>query len=178
MNIYSSLQTGLWNVVAKALSYDFPTMPIIFAYQNGLEPAESYVTMNLLNNQQIGHSQTGTLTDTQDKIHFAATYEADIQISFFGSKSGDAVTAFVQNINNNPLVLEEIRKNKMGFMRKTQVRNNPQRRDTKWVDSFNMDVVVNYTVGSEQLVDVVEHVVFELQDDGTQIVVPPFPPAP
>ena len=178
MLISTQLRQSVWNVVVKALSYDFPNMPVIFAFQGGTEPPSSYATINLLSSKQIGHAQTGTLVDAVDKLHFSSTYETEVQISFFGSQSGDAISTFVQNINNNPVVLEETRKNGLGFLRKSQVRNNPQKRDTVWVDSYNMLITFNCTIGSEQLIDVVEHVVFELQDDGTQIAVPPFPPAP
>lgn len=178
MNINSAIRTSVWNVVTKALSFDYPTIPVIFAFQGGTEPPSTYATINLLSSKQVGHAQTGTLVDTLDKLHFSATYETEVQISFFGSQSGDAISSFVQNINNNPVVLEETKKNGLGFLRKSQVRNNPQKRDTAWVDSYNMLITFNCTIGSEQLIDVVEHIVFELQDDGTQIVVPPFPPAP
>lgn len=171
MNLYSTLRTSIRNVVLKALSVDFATMPVIFTHQNGSEPAESYSAIYVLSTRQIGHSQTGTLTNTTEELSFGVVYEADIQISFFGSLSGDAIHSFVQNINNNPIVLEEINKNNLGFMRKTQIRSNPQKRDTQWVDSFNITLTVNYIIGTTQLVDVVENVIIEHQFDG---VVPPF----
>lgn len=171
MNLYTTLRTSIRNVVLKALSTDFSTMPCIFSHQSGGEPAESYSTIYVLSARQIGHSQTGTLTNTTEELSFGVVYEADIQISFFGSLSGDAIHSFVQNINNNPIVLEEIKKNNLGFMRKTQIRSNPQKRDTQWVDSFNITLTVNYIVGSTQLVDVVENVILEQQYNG---VVPPF----
>lgn len=164
MNLYSTLRTSIRNVVIKALSVDFATMPVIFTHQsNAPEPAESYSAIYVLSTRQVGHGQNSTLTSTTEKLSFGVVYEADIQISFFGSLSGDAVHTFVQNINNNPIVLEEIKKNNLGFMRKTQIRSNPQKRDTQWVDSFNITLTVNYIVGTEQLVDVVDQVIFETQ---------------
>lgn len=168
MNLYTSLRTSIRNVTLKALSYDFATMPIIFSHQGGTEPAESYAAIYVLSVRQVGHSQVGTLTNTSEELSFGVAYEADIQISFFGSKSGDAIHAFVQNINNNPLVLEETKKNNLGFMRKTQVRSNPQKRDTQWVDSFNITLTVNYIVGTQQLVDIVENVIIEAEYNGQE----------
>jgi hypothetical protein len=146
-------------------------MPCIFTHQSGPEPAESYSAIYVLSTRQVGHSQNSTLTSTTEELSFGVVYEADIQISFFGSLSGDAIHSFVQNINNNPVVLEEIKKNNLGFMRKTQIRSNPQKRDTQWVDSFNITLTVNYIVGTTQLVDVVENVIIESQYND---VIPPF----
>lgn len=167
MNLYTSLRTSIRNVVLKALESDFQTLPIIFTHQSGPEPAETYGAVYVLSVNQIGHSQTSTLASpANEEISFGVVYEADIQISFFGSLSGDAIHNFVQHINNNPLVLHEFKANNLGFMRKTQIRSNPQKRDTQWVDSFNITLTVNYIVGSSQVVDIVESVVFETEYDG------------
>lgn len=175
MGIYSDVQSGLYNVVTKSLSYEYPTLPIIFAYQNGTEPSSTYATLNLLQLRQVGRGTISTLANTDETIDFGVVYEGDVQVSFYGSESGDAINSFIHNINNNPLVLEEIKVNNLGFMRKSQIRNNPQKRSTGWVDSFNMTITINYIVSTNEAVDVVEHVIFEIQDDGQQIVVPPFP---
>lgn len=161
MGIYKTVQTSLWNVVTKALSYEFPNTVVIHSYQNGIEPKTTYVALNLLQLQQVGHASVSTLTSTTEKLSFGVTYQVDVQVSFFGENSGDAISSLVQNINNNPLVLEEIKKNNLGFLRKSVVRNNPQKRDTVWVDSFNITLTFNFIVGNEQLVDVVENVVLE-----------------
>lgn len=170
MSVYSTLRTNIRNVVLKALSFEHPTMPVIFTNQNGTEPAESYAAIYILSQTQIGHHQTGTLTSTTEQLSTSVVYEVVCQISFFGSKSGDASYGFNQAINNNPVVLEEVSRNKIGVMRKSVLRSNPQKRDTKWVDSFNMDVTFNCIVNSQQAVDVVENVILEsvINDDYIQ----------
>ena len=93
------------------------------------------------------------------------------QFSFIGSLSGDMAQSFTQNINNNPLALEELKKQKLGLMRKSQIRRAPQKRDTKWVEYHNMDVTFNYVVITNQLVDVVEGVVIEENLDETPTLI-------
>ncbi|MNY79989.1 hypothetical protein D3C86_2208620 [compost metagenome] len=53
-------------------------------------------------------------------------------------------------------------------MRKTQVRRNPQKRDTQWIESNNVDVTFNYVINTTQTVDVIDAVVIETDfQDGT-----------
>lgn len=87
-----------------------------------------------------------------------------VQFSFFGSLAAAAAHSFTQRINNNPLVFEELSRRKLGILRKTTLRRNPQKRDTKWVEAFNMDVTFSYIVKTEQLVGYVDAVV--IQDNG------------
>jgi hypothetical protein len=91
------------------------------------------------------------------------------QLSFIGSLSGDMSQSFTQNINNNPLTRLELQRNKLGLMRKSQIRRAPQKRDTKWVEYHNLDVTFNYIVITDQLVDVVEGAV--IADETSEIPV-------
>jgi len=85
--------------------------------------------------------------------------------------------SFTQRINNNPWSLEALGRNKLGLMRKSQIRRAPQKRDTQWVEYHNMDVTFNYIIQTQQLVDVVEHVIINLKTDDAdnEFTVPPLP---
>jgi len=163
--IYTGVRTAIRNTTLAALS-EHPTSPVIYSNGNGTEPAESYVVINILSITQIGHHSTSTLTNTSEELSIQACYEILTQFSFIGSLSGDMAQSFTQRINNNPVALEELKKNKLGLMRKSQIRRAPQKRDTKWVEYHNMDVTFNYIVNTQQLVDVVEGVV--IQEDTTE----------
>lgn len=158
MSIYSDVRQAIRKGAIAALS-EYPTTPIIFSHSNGTEPAESYVVVNILNIQQIGHHATGTLTSQTEQLAIRAFYECMVQFSFVGSKSGEMSQSFIQRINQNPICLEELKRNNLGIMRKSQIRRAPQKRDSKWVEYQNMDVTFNYIVNTQQVVDVVEAVV-------------------
>lgn len=163
MGIYSSLQDALYNLTIVALD-EFPTSPVIFSHQSGTEPPESYVAISILDTPQIGHGSVSTRTqDTTETLLVQAWYEVLVQFSFVGSLSGDMAYSFNQRINNNPLVLDEIRRNNLGLMRKSSVRRSPQKRETKWVEYHNIDVTFNYNIVTDQVVDLVEAVI--LQED-------------
>lgn len=166
--IYSDVRKAIRLGAIAALS-DFPTTPVIFSHLAGTEPAESYVVINILSITQSGHHITSTLTNTDEELSIQAQFEIFVQFSFVGSLSGDMAQSFTQRINNNPVALEELKKNKLGLMRKSQIRRAPQKRETKWVEYHNMDVTFNYTVNTDQLVDVVEGVV--IADETSEIPV-------
>jgi hypothetical protein len=168
MPIYSDVRSAIRKVVIAAIP-DYPTTPTIFSHNNGTEPAESYVVVNILSITQQGHHSTSTLATEDEELIFQAAYEVMTQMSFIGSLSGDMSQSFTQNINNNPLTRLESQRNKLGFMRKSQIRRAPQKRDTKWVEYHNVDVTFNYVITTNQLIDVVEGVV--IADETSEIPV-------
>ena len=168
MSIYSGVRDSVRNTVLVALS-DFTNPMVIFSHSNGLEPAESYVVINLLSITQQGHHSTSTLTNTNEELSIQVAYEVLVQLTFVGSQAGDMVQSFTQIINNNPLSLQSLQANNLRIMRKSPSRNNPQKRDTKWVDYHTMDVTYNYIVNTNQLIDVVEGVV--IADETSEIPV-------
>lgn len=166
--VYSDVRTAIRNVVLVALN-EFPAVQVIHSHSNGTEPSSSYVVISILSINQIGHHSTSTLTNTAEELSIQVCYELQTQLSFIGSLSGDMAQSFTQRINNNPVALEELKKQRLGLMRKSQIRRAPQKRDTSWVEYHNMDVTFNYTVNTNQLVDVVEGVV--LSDNTSEIPV-------
>ena len=173
MSVYSGVRTAIRNSALAALS-EFPTTPVVFSHSGGSEPAESYVVVNILSIEQQGHHMTSTLTNVDEELSIQVAYELLCQFSFIGSLSGDMAHRFAQRINNNPVALEEIKKNNLGIMRKSQIRRAPQKRDTKWVEYHNMDVTFNYITNTQQLVDVIDGIVVEsnLDDDPDLIKIP------
>lgn len=163
MNIYSTVRGAIRNVTLKALD-EFTNPTVIFSHQSGNEPAGSYVTVSVLNVDQTGRHVSSGLVEANGATFeetIKVSYEVMAQLSFVGSQSGEMAYSFYQRINNNPLVLEEAARNKLGFMRKSQVRRAPQKRDTTWVEYHNLDVTFSYHVVTKQEVGIIEGVVVQ-----------------
>ena len=163
MNIFTSVRTAIRNVSLKALN-EFTTPLVIYSHANGTEPSGSYVVVNILSVEQIGHHTSSGLAKANGLVYdlsVTAAYEVNAQLSFVGSQSGEMAYSFYQRINNNPLVFEELARNKLGVMRKSQVRRAPQKRDTQWVEYHNLDVTFSYHVVTKQVVDIVEGITVE-----------------
>jgi hypothetical protein len=163
MNIYSTLRSSLRNVALVALD-EFVNPLVIYSHANGTEPSGSYVTVSILNVEQQGqHTSSGLVEESLIEYEQTITTANEVmcQFSFVGSQSGEMAYSFYQRINNNPLVFEELARNKLGFMRKSQVRRAPQKRDTTWVEYHNLDVTFSYHVVTKQVVDIVEGITVE-----------------
>ena len=173
MNIFTTVRSAIRNVSLVALD-EFVNPLVIYSHSNGTEPAGSYVVVNILSVDQQGqHTSSGlvevSITEYEQTIK--AAYEVNAQLSFVGSQSGEMAYSFYQRINNNPLVFEELARNKLGVMRKSQVRRAPQKRDTTWVEYHNLDVTFSYHIVTKQVVDIIEAVVIE-DNNGVEFVVP------
>lgn len=177
MPIYSDVRQAIRKVAITALS-EYPTTPVIFANSNGTEPAESYIVVNILNIEQQGHRVTSSKLDSTERQSIQVAYEVNVQFSFVGSLSGDMVQSFTQRINNNYKVFEDLKRNKLGVMRKSAIRRAPQKRETKWVECYNQDVVFSYIVMTQDVIDLIEAVVVENQTEPSIFRVPegPIPP--
>jgi len=176
--IFSDVRAGIRKAALAALS-EFTNPIVIFSHENGPEPSASYVVVNILNIVQQGHHSTSTrLNETTETQTIQASYEVMTQFSFIGSLSGDMSQSFTQRINNNCLVFEEMGRNKLGVMRKSQIRRAPQKRDTKWVEYHNIDVTFSYTICTTQVIDLIEAVIVENQTEPSIFRVPegPIPP--
>ncbi|MNY06385.1 hypothetical protein D3C86_1391400 [compost metagenome] len=88
------------------------------------------------------------------------------QFSFVGSLSGDMSQSFTQRINNVPVSREALTKNNLAFMRKSQIRRAPQKRDTKWVEYHNLDATFNYIVNTSDVSDWVESIIVDSEQTG------------
>lgn len=163
MNLYTGLRTAVRNVVLVTLD-GFTNPTVIFSHSNGNEPTGSYVTVSILNVEQQGqHTSSGLVEKnlTQYEQTITTANEVMCQFSFVGSQSGEMAYSFYQRINNNPLVFDELARNSLGVMRKSQVRRAPQKRDTTWVEYHNLDVTFSYHVVTRQVLDIVEGITVE-----------------
>lgn len=160
MSIYNDLGDGLITVAESALS-EFANPIVILSHQNGTEPSKTYCVINVLSIEQQGHHSTSTQTTSDFKLNVRVVYEVMAQFSFIGSNSGDMAHSFTQKINNTPLVRESLTKNNLGFMRKSQVRRAPQKRDEEWVEYHNVDVSFNYIVNTTDATEWVESVIVD-----------------
>lgn len=171
MPIYTDVRQAIRKGALAALS-EYPTAPVIFSHTNGTEPAESYVVINILQIEQVGKGYTSTLVNELDELTIQANYNVYVQFSFIGSQSGEMSQSFTQRLNN-VLFREELIRNNLGLRTKTNIRRAPQKRDTKWVEYHNMDVVFTYAVNTQQIVDVVEAVIIVDELTGEVFTVPP-----
>lgn len=177
MGIINSLKVATRLGTVEALTQSgYPSSPVILSHQNAPEPSIPYCVINPLIVNQIGRTEISTLTDdgywVEDmdgginysgnqvfqaeqfkSLYYKTTYEAQIQFTFAGSNAEDLAFYFHNSVCNNRTISFVYRKNGLSPMRKSTLRRSPQRRDTQWVDFWNVDVTFLYAVITKQDVD-------------------------
>lgn len=167
MSVYSDIQQGLRNLCITSLIEFFPTVEdqdnyVYFSHDNGPEPDNPYVVINILGITQQGKGSHSTkMNSITETISSQAVYEVSVQFTFCGSSSGDMAQTFTQAINNNHTVIDKYRQQKLGVLRKSNIRRVPQKRETQWVEYLNQDITFSYAVVTKQSVDVIESVIVE-----------------
>lgn len=176
MNIYTLVRKATRDSVISLLPEFFPTtveqnQGIVFSHTGGAEPSIPYLVINILNIEQQGHHSTSSSLNPDNQLVVSALYEATVQYSFLGNSGGDMAHSFSHRISNSPLAFQAQQRSNLAFLSKSQIRRNPQKRDTDWVESFNIDVTYNYIVNEVQTIDFVEGVVLSTDIDGVQELV-------
>lgn len=178
MSVYQKIRDSLYDGTVATYNTTPYTPPVVFSLGKN-EPSASYVVINILSLTQTGRVMEDVLTDGSGsplplRSHFQSYYEALVQFSFYGSEAGDLCEVFHRLLNNYSEVRHSWTYLGLSPLSKTPVTFNPQRRDTKWEDSFNFDVTFSYKVHDVREVEWVEHVTMVV-NGGEQETIPPLP---
>ena len=152
-SIYDSIGTSVQSVLTKSLTRIGYTTPlVIFKNQNAPEPAQTYCAIHILRASARGKpSKSVFLTDVAGNPnvgrHYTQQhYDVLIQVTFVGKDSGDMAFDFKQDLAVSQLTNEDFQRENFGIISHTDIRSNPSLRETRWVDSFNLDLELSYSV--------------------------------
>jgi hypothetical protein len=165
MSIYDSIGTSVQKVVTNALTRIGYTTPlVIFKNQNSPEPGQTYCAIHILRASTSGKpSKSIFLEDVAGNPnvgrHYTQQhYDVLIQVTFVGKDSGDMAFDFKQDLAVSQLTNEDFQKEHFGIISHTDVRSNPSLRETRWVDSFNLDLNLSYSVQTTEDLNWVEYI--------------------
>lgn len=159
VDIYDTLLTNLADGAAVALS-DYPDTPVFISHDGVPEMARDYVAQYVLGITRVGAPYVSTLATSTEKLHIQSHYEIRTQYTFVGKSSFSLASSFYQRVIYNPIVSEALARNKISVYRTGDVLAAPQRRETKWVNAYTLDVHFGFAIETQQTVDIVESVVF------------------
>lgn len=171
MSIYEQLEESLYDSCEAVLADYYPDTPIIFTHVNGPEPSNPYIAMQIMFVEQIGRTQTSTRADavygeggeiTHYVLNSQAQYETTVQVSCIGSEAGTLAFDF-HHLLNTTVVWEKFQLQNLYPIRKTDIRRSPILRETKWVDRYNFDVTFNFSVSTNQIVDIIEYLKYKIE---------------
>lgn len=175
MNLYTAIgekvQSALEDTFTR-LGYEDPL--VIFKHQNAPEPNQTYCAIYITRIQETGRATKSFFLedvagDPAVGRHYAQQhFKATLQLTFIGKDSGDMAHDLKQAMSNSLLAREDLLKKDLSFVDCTDVRSNPQLRETRWVDSFNFDINLGYSVQHTEDLTWVEYITV----NGEQIPAP------
>lgn len=173
MAAYTEVQSALYNLV----SFMYPQTEVLWMYENGTEPTNPYIGLYILSIDQIGREQVSSyaseisIGSDSYYINVLANYEVLVQITFKGSTAGDLAHGFNQALNN-PVNWERMKENNLGKMRMAMIRNAPQLRDTKYIQTMIQDVTFSYAYQTQQTIDYIKQVILVNETTGDRYEIP------
>lgn len=81
---------------------------VIFEQENGVRPAKPYISVNIINSNQIGYRDHGTKADATGIETISYNEDISISISGFGTESYDELKSLRTSINKQ-YVLDSLR---------------------------------------------------------------------
>lgn len=147
-----SSYTKLRESLVTSTKLIFPDNKVIFGNVNGEEPDNPYVVIRIIKDEQTSMAYNDTLLSPTSQMTTTVNYEILAQFSFLSrdtTAAGDMVKTFVQYLNTPP-ILEELRKNRLGKKSISQIRNVAIKRETSWIQSYNVDVTFIYAIRTSQ----------------------------
>lgn len=173
MSVYVDIRRALVTATKKALSTEFVNPYIVISHAGTEEAPETYGVVNILSIFQTGKSVVSTGVNADNEMSLQAHYEVLAQFSFLGSLSNDMAFCFSHNISSNPVVYEELYKSQVAYLRKSDIRRAPQKRETEWIEACNIDVTFNVIINQQQIIDTVDAVIIQDTITGEVYTVPP-----
>lgn len=165
MSFYSLIEDNLYDATFNSLSViGYPDVKVIFSHKNIREPSGTYCLITIIRVRQEGYKDEATfLTDhnpTTSKafLQSISHYKILVQFSFIGRDADKVSFDFRHNVINNRACRDEWLKMNFGFLEKSDLRRNPQARETQWVDEFKMDIEMSFAVSTKQEYDWVDTV--------------------
>lgn len=161
MSIYEELEESLYNAIEKTFQILGESIVITFSHQNGLEPTDNYVSINVLELTREGRASKSGMAyfpATRAEEYAVQGYSGLIQLNFYGTGAGELSSLFHSQFMNNTPVRESFLRNNLAPRTISNLRRAPQLRDTVWVNAFAMDVRVGWAVRTIQDVDWADYV--------------------
>lgn len=162
MNIKPLVMNYLYDATTNALNVvgiSNTTLPVIFSHESGLEPANTYCLIHILGMEQQGRVSEATFVEPEnDELWFTSFYTLKTQFSFIGKKSENYGYGFRHHVVNNVRFREEYQKKNLSVTYRSDLRDQPQPRETQWMPVQNMDLNFSFAVQTRQAVDWVEFI--------------------
>lgn len=164
MKIVEVIKDSLYDSIRAVLvDIGHKNTRIVFDNEGGLEPKNTYCVISILSRERQGRTQESTYLTEDEFMWRTEFFKIYIQLTFIGNSSADISWNFDDSFPASRTYIEEFQKRNLGFIKKSALRRSPQPRETKWVDSWNVDLELSFAIQSRQTMDWVEYITLDGQ---------------
>lgn len=150
MDFYESFE----NAIYDSLEAMFPLTTIIFAHDNAPENVTPYITIQVIDLDNVGREEIETLVTTDDKRQIVKHYESKVIIKFVGDESKQVLAGSLASdfefFLDSPAVQDTLSRNNLSLMRKSRISRIPAKWDTAFYMVYSIDVYFAFSVVARQ----------------------------
>lgn len=160
-NIERQLKDKLYDSIRGILDrLGFEKVPVIFAYETGVEPKDTYCSIYILNRERFGRVQetVGSPLDRESENFYTNYYKILVQVGFIGNQSDEVMAEFEDSVFSSRQCIHILQRNLLGPIRQSDSRYIGQLRESKWVKQYNIDLELSYAVQSHEEIDWIDEV--------------------
>lgn len=147
--------------ILEVLEYEgFSDVQMIWNAQGGLEPKGTYVVGSTLLRRRTQKEDRATFLEYDtDLMYWKEHYNWHLQLSVIGKEAVAVAEVLDDSIPANQVHRERFVKRSLSYMSKSSLQRNPQKRESGFVELWNLDLEINYSVQLTQVMDYIEFVV-------------------
>ena len=169
------------NTCVDLIAYLFPTLKCVIAYQNNQELPTPYCVINLLEMDSVTRESTSTFMttfeqdgDESEGVSVTEQYEATVKFQFMGIDGSENLSAGycrkLSTMLQTHSVIDFLNTRGIAFRRKSSFVRRPRFRDTKWYNSYELEVTLGIEIQTNIVVGSIDTVDITLNSGGTNTI--------
>lgn len=160
MDYFSVVEDRVYGLVRGGLDIlGHNNNEVVFSYYDIPEPKNSYCAIALLEVNQFGESDYSSLLNgSTEEFSTVTHFETLVQLSFIGDESNSMATKFDLALRSDHRVLDIMGYNRVKVLNKSNLRRSPLLRETGWVNGWNLDMRMTFSVHTKYKFDWVEYI--------------------
>lgn len=166
MTIYKSVEDSLYDFLAPLVA---PSQ-VLFSHEAGNEPTSSYLLINVLDASPASKKKDVFAREVGNTDEFKTsdltTYLIQVKIQAIGKKADDIVQRVEQSFTRDKERDILWHTYKTSVMNVSRIRRSPILRETKFIESYILDVTLSAALSDSYDIDIVEKVVVDTSIDG------------
>lgn len=160
MDYFTVVEDHLFSIVRGGLDLvGHRDKEVAFSYYGVPNSKESFCRIALLELSQFGDSDVSTLIDYgKEEFSTVTHFKGLVQISFIGKDSNSMASSFDLGLRSDRRFDDLFGYSRVKLLNKSSLRRSPHLQDDTWINGWNLDLTVTFSVHTKYKFDWVEYI--------------------